>query len=474
MKRALALVASAVFSCSGEAPPEAVAPLDPPVELKERARHWTDFLSAYVQIDTTVPPGNEARAFPLLAAATAELGLEAETATIAPGRGNLWARLVAPRPDPGARPLILLHHIDVVPAELDRWTVPPFEALRKDGKLYGRGTLDIKVLGALQLAALERLVAAKDRLKRDVVFLAVADEEAGGRGAQHFVKHVLPELNAEYLLDEGGFAVRSFLNDRDVVVIANAQKRTAKLRLVARGSAGHGSRPIPDGGPTILAEALARIAENPTEMRLSDAARPPFRAFASLTNFPQNALLARLDWPGVLGLLEGTLSSNKNLNPMLRDTLALTMLQAGEKNNVIPSEAVAVFDLRLLPDSDFEAVLARLREVIGDLPVTIEIEEVPGPRLEPAPLDDPLYRALEDSLRAHEAQATITPWMLVGASDSRFFAEAGVKCYGFNPVFVDKAQLDTVHGHDENVTITELERGMTVYAEALERFVLRR
>lgn len=464
-------LALALAAC--EPPPTAVTPRLTPDALGARAQRWTEFLREYLRIDTTVPPGNEARAVPLLRAALGELGLAAETATIAEGRANLWATLAAPRPDPGARPLILLHHIDVVPVEAGRWSVPAFEGAVKDGRLYGRGAIDTKVLAALHLAAMERLSRAADRLRRDVIFLAVADEEGGGTGAQHFVAHQLDRFRPEYLLDEGGFALKRFTNERDVVVIANTQKRAAKLRLVAKGEAGHGSRPIPNGGPSLLAEALARLGAQPMPLRVSPAARAPIVAIAGLRPFPESFLLARLDWPGFLAALSGKLGANKNLSPMLRDTIAVTVLRGGEKDNVIPSSASAVLDVRLLPDTRFEDFLAALRATFGDLPVEIEVLSAPGPELPVAPTADPLFEALDASVRAHAPDAAVSPWLLVGANDSRFFVPRGVRCYGFNPVFIDKAQLDGIHGHDENIALAELDRGMRIYVEALERFLLR-
>src|SRR5262249_2537934 len=148
------------------------------------------------------------------------------------------------------------------------WTVPAFQGLEKDGRIYGRGAIDIKHLGVVQLAALERLVKARDRLKRDVIFLAVSDEEQDGKGAQLAVSRYLEDWKPEYLLDEGGFAVRSFLNNRDLVVIATTQKRVTKLELVAHGKTGHGSRPIADGGPNILISAIQRLSDRPPRVRL--------------------------------------------------------------------------------------------------------------------------------------------------------------------------------------------------------------
>lgn len=457
--------------------PDEPRPRTPPriarAELAERFPRWRGLLQSYLRIDTTNPPGAEARAFPLLQGALSEVGLTSTITAMPDGRGNVWARLAAPSPDPGAGALILIHHIDVVPVERASWSVDPFSGIEKDGKVWGRGAIDIKHLGVLQLAALERLVKARERLRRDVVFLAVSDEEHGGTGAQRAVEENLTVWKAEYILDEGGFAVRSFMNDRDLVVIATTQKRITKLKLTAHGEAGHGSRPIPNGGPDVLRRALDHLADDPPPVRLVPTVQAQLENLGAVAGHPRQLLLERIAWPGVLWALEGRLTQDKNLNPSLRDTMALTILSAGQKDNVIPAEASATFDVRLLPDTNADDFLAHVRRAIGDLPVTAELLFPPLPALEASSTDDPLYHAIEDAMRAHEPEAVVSPWLCVGATDSRFFVPKGVKSFGFDSVFVSKAQLDGIHGHDEHLDVAELEQGIVVYTEALERFLLR-
>lgn len=444
-----------------------------PDAMKAEFPRYKELLLKYLAIDTTVPPGNERSAMPLLQEELTRIGLTSSVAAIGETRGNLYARLSATNPDPGARPLILMHHIDVVPVEREHWSVDAFSAVEKDGRIYGRGAIDIKHLGVVQLAALERLARAKDRLKRDVIYLAVSDEESEGLGAQLVVEKYLEEWKPEYLLDEGGFSLRKFLNDKDLVVIATTQKRVTRMRLTAHGEAGHGSRPITTGGLNILVEALHRLNENPREARLMPVTTRQLGAFGELAKFPQSTLLKAIDFPGVFSALEGTLSSNRNLNPSIRDTMALTIVTGGQKDNVIPADATATFDVRLLPDTDAEEFLKYVRGILGELPVTAELIYPPLPPMPESPTDDPLYAAIESAVRAHEPQATVSPWLCVGATDSRFFAPRGVKTYGFLSVFIDKQQVDSIHGHDENIGVDELEKGMVVYAEALERFLLR-
>lgn len=401
------------------------------------------------------------------------VGLTSTVTAIGENRGNVWARLVAPKPEPGARPLVLLHHIDVVPHEPARWEQPAFSGALKDGLIYGRGAIDIKGQGVLQLAALERLIAQKERLKRDVIYLAVSDEEAAGLGAQKAVELQLKEWNPEYLLDEGGFSIRKFINNKDLMVIATTQKRVCKIRIIAEGQAGHGSRPVPDGGPSVLMRALHKLDKNPPQARLTPTTQKTFAHFGVMLGFPVGPLVSRISWPGMLTLLSPTLSANKNINPMLRDTVALTMLEAGQKINVIPARASADFDVRLMPQTKVDDLVKELQAIVDDPKIRFEILMRPLPPYAPSSTDDPLYRSLVDAARAHEPQSAVAPWLMVGANDSRFFAPKGVKTYGFMPVYVSKSQIDTIHGHNENVSLKEFQKGMVVYAEALERFLLR-
>lgn len=466
-----AYITAAALALACSEPPR---PLSPRPESKlspAELERWTAFFARYLALDTTNPPGNEALAFPLLEEALRGMGLTSTVTALGEGRGNLHARLRPTRASTKG-PVVLLHHIDVVPVERDRWTMPPFGGETRDGKIYGRGAIDMKLVGVLQLAALEMLARHRDRLEREVIWLAVSDEEVHGAGAQLAIERYWKEWLPDYLLDEGGFAVRDFMNGRDVLVIATTQKRPMKLALVAKGEAGHGSRPIPRGGPRVLAEALHRLDQHPPAPRLISTNVHLFEALGGIAPFPKSLFLSHLSWPGMLWLVEGGLSANKNLNPLIRDTLTPTMLEAGQKANVIPAEARAVLDVRLLPDTRLEDLLADLRATLSDLPVELEVVEAPGPAVPEAPTKDPLYVGLTEAVRAHAPETSVAPWTVVGANDSRFFAPLGVKTYGFVPVFLSKAQLDTIHGHDENVDLRELALGLSIYADALARTLL--
>ncbi len=449
-------------------------PVAPRAEAKLEAAdadRWASFLARYLAIDTTNPPGNEANALPLLQETLSGMGLTSTVTDLGDNRANIYARL-APNMPTKKGPLVLLHHIDVVPVERDQWTMPPFGGLERDGQIYGRGAIDMKLVGMLQLAAMEMLTRQRDRLEREVIWLAVSDEEALGLGAQRAVADHMNEWLPDYLLDEGGFAVRDFMNGQDIVVVATTQKRPMKVRMIAQGDAGHGSRPIATGGPRVLAEALHRLDAHPRAARLIGTNVHLFEALGRIASFPKSFFLSHISWPGVLWLVEDSLSANKNLNPMIRDTVTPTMLEAGQKANVIPAEASAVLDIRLLPDTSPESLLRDLAALMEGLPVRFEVLEPPGPAVPEAPTDDPFFRGLTDAVRAHAPAAHVAPWTVVGANDSRFFAPRGVKTYGYVPVFLSKQQIDTIHGHDENVSKKELELGLRIYLDAMARTLL--
>lgn len=444
----------------------ATAPV-PPGSGADAWTYWRPHLLAYLAADTQNPPGRELVAADALESAIRAAGLVPKRMPLpgAPERTNLWARL--PATQPGAPAIILLHHIDVVPAaESDGWDSPPFTPTERGGELIARGVLDTKGLAVLQLEAI-RSVARRTHRRFDVIFLAVADEEVRGRGAEHAVRTLLDDTRAAYLLDEGGFCVRDFLNGHDVAVIAHQEKRAGKLRLIARGVGGHGARPRPDSAPRRLLKALSRLEANPRPLRLTPTTQKLFAALGGIAPAPQRWLLPHLDHAPVRWLLSDRLRTHRNLGPMLQDTLSLTRLRAGEKTNVIPAEASAILDVRLLPATPKSEFEAHVKAQLTGTGVEFHWLEVPPAPVAASPVDDDVFLALTRSIRSQNPSALVTPWLLIGASDSRFFRPRGVKAYGFFPVFLTKAQLDSIHGLNERVHLKAFQRGFESYRQAL-------
>jgi len=407
------------------------------------------WLRGYVQIDTTNPPGNERRAADYLAAILAREGIPSRLWISPTGRANLSARLTSKRS--GGRAL-LLHHIDVVPPG-PGWTVPPFAGLVRHGSLWGRGTLDDKGLGICGLAALVDLERRRVELDRDVLFLAVADEENGGGQGAAWLLASHPELFAgvEGVIGEGG---RNQFTDRLLWWgVEVAQKRPLWLRVVAHGRGGHGSALNPESANHQLIAGLARLLALPGHWRVTAPVRDYLRALAPLHNSHWQHLLTHVDdaigdqgpreaiFPGMAGLF--------------LDTVQVTVLAGGDRVNVVPADAEARIDVRLLPDTDGAAFLAAVRGALGPrLSVEVLMTAPPAPA---SPASGRLYGAIRQVLGR---EAAVVPMLDAGTTDSRFFRERRVPAYGLAPFALGPDDSGGIHGADEHLPLAELDRGV--------------
>ena len=337
--------------------------------LDDEAIKW---LQEYIKIDTINPPGNEYRAVEFYKKIFQSEGIKFSTAESAPGRGNIWARLNG-GDEPG---LILLQHTDVVPADPKYWTTDPLSGDIKDGYIWGRGALDMKGTGISQLATFLSLARNKSPLNRDVVFLATADEEAGGLFGVGWLIEQRPELfsNIGYALNEGGGG--SLTDGRTQFSIEITQKVPYWLRLTTRGEPGHGSRPQASTAVTELVAALDRLREHDFPFRVIPAVDAYFRGMA-VTRSPTWQrryvdIAAAIQQPGVADELR---NENPSHYALLRNTCSMTRLSASEKINVIPTEAWAELDCRLLPDQSPEAFLQELGAILGE---AVDVETLMG------------------------------------------------------------------------------------------------
>jgi acetylornithine deacetylase/succinyl-diaminopimelate desuccinylase-like protein len=414
-----------------------------------------EILRDYIRIKTTNPPGNELEAAHFLEGILRKEGIEAMVYESAPRRGNLLA--VCPGKKK-ARSLILLHHMDVVPVETDKWDLDPFGGIIKDGYIYGRGALDMKGNGVAELMAMLLLKRYRTPLNRDVIFLATADEEVGGRwGVKWMLEHEPRLREAACVLNEGGCVLVRESGELDHYEIATAQKVVAQFAVRAKGRTGHGSMPHGDCATVKLIRALDRLVSWET----------PFVVIPLVKEYFANLVKVRPpeETKGYQDIEEGLLDpsfaeifiANPQYNAMVRNTITPTILKAGQKINVIPSEAEAAFDCRLLPGTSGEAFFAQLKEVTGDA----EVELVPLPEFEsnplPAsPLDNELYQAIEKVAQRKDPGCVVTPFLITGATDSRFFRQIGVPCYDFSPFRLRQEDAKFVHGHNERISIENL------------------
>lgn len=424
-----------------------------------------DLLSRYVRIDTTNPPGDVTAAAEFLRSVATKAGLEAHVYESAPGKRAVVVRLPGREPGPA---VVLLHHMDVVPAQARRWTMPPFSGAQAQGAVWGRGTLDDKGHGVMELMALLLMKRRGEVPARDVLLVATPDEEVGGElGARWLVENHWAELGAAVVLNEGG-AGRSRMFGRPAYFVSVAEKRVLWLALKARGEGGHGSQPTGSGAVRVLVRALARVAEAPPRCRLTPVVAAMLATLGEGQGFPRGFALRHAGNFLVFPFVRRRLERSPATRAMLCDTVALTGLAAGVKVNVIPSEARATLDCRLLPGTDPQEFIARLRRRIADSRVEIEVmtRSEPGPA---SPVASPLFAAIAAAVKAVEPDAVVAPLLTTGGTDSRFFRRRGVPAYGLVPVRLADADIERIHGVDERLPLVELRRGCRITYEAARR-----
>jgi acetylornithine deacetylase/succinyl-diaminopimelate desuccinylase-like protein len=423
-------------------------------------------LQEYLRIDTTNPPGNETRAVEFFAKLLEAEGIPYETAESAPGRGNLWARL-----EGGDEPaLVLLNHTDVVPADQSHWSVDPFDAEIRNGVLYGRGALDMKSTGMLQFQAFVTLHRAGKPLRRDVLFVATADEEAGGSLGAGWLVGNRPEIfdNVGFLLNEGGNGSRD--GDALVFGVEVTQKVPLWLRLVASDEPSHGSTPRASSSVRRLLVALSKIDAHEFEPRIVPAVATYFRGLAETESEPKRGQFLNLDQsvrnPDFLRQLQ---LESPFLHALTRNTCAITRLEGSNKINVVPPEAAAEIDCRLLPDQDKEEFITELESIVSDPRIAIEVMMAFTPAVSSTETD--LYRAIETVCNEHFPNAQIIPMVSSGFTDSHFFRDLGIVSYGFDPTIVPTEIEGTIHGNDERIPVEAVRQGVQRFLEILERFV---
>ncbi len=435
------------------------------VQANEFAEAAAERLSAYIQVNTQNPPGNETRGVEFFAAIFDEADIAYETAESAPGRGNIWAKL-----EGGDEPaLVLLNHMDVVPADLRYWSANPFGGTIRDGHVYGRGALDMKGLGIIQLQAFLALHASGARLNRDVLFVATADEEAGGAFGAGWLVENRPELfeDVGYLLNEGGGGTT--IGEDTVFSVELTQKVPLWLRLIAHGNPGHGSTPQVETAVTRALRAGDRLARTRFEARAIPAVQAMFEGMAPYQNETLAAryadIVSAVEDPEFMHYLQLT---NPGHHALLRNTCSLTGMQGSSKINVVPTEAIIELDCRLLPDQNPDEFIEELTHIINDPNVTIE--KIMGFTPAVSTPDNPLFRLIETVYEDHFPGAVIVPGVATGFTDSHFFRDLGIVSYGFSTTVIPGPDRRGVHGNNERISVENMERGTVIMFDLLEQF----
>ncbi len=420
----------------------------------------TRLLQQYVAIDTSNPPGDTRKAADFLAGVLEREGIPVTRYESAPGKAIVMARLKATVSPPAGKAVVLLHHMDVVPADKAQWKVDPFAATIEGNELWGRGAMDMKGQGIAHLMAFLRLKRERVPLSRDVILLAEPDEEVGGAlGARWMIANHYAELDPEFVIDEGGFGSRDlFAPGKLVYGISVAEKKIVWLKLRAEGIAGHGSQPNDQNPNDRLVRGLARLLGGP------ERAAPRRRMRRRRRQGRE---------PSVLEIMKarvGTFAPNKFTNAIQQSTIALTWFRSGvgepPKINVIPSVAEAGLDCRVLPGTTKDQWIAEVQRRLGDPSIKIElINESDDPVV--TSHDTPLYRNLEAAIKRRHPDAIVMPMLIPYGTDSNAFRPKGVKSYGVFPAILSAETVASMHGDGERVPLDGIGEAAQVFFEAL-------
>jgi len=414
-------------------------------------------LREYIRIDTSNPPGNEVLGAKFLAEILEAEDIPFRFYESAPGKVSLAARLEG---EGKGKPLILMNHIDVVPAEPEKWEVHPFSGELSDGFIWGRGALDMKGMAIMELMA---TIAAKReglRLSRDLVFLACADEETSGEfGCGHLLENHRADFEADLVINEGGFASTSLIPGAPLFMVACAEKSALWLRLSVKGQGGHGSMPSGRGALERLVIALSRLIAIEQPVEITGPTRELFATLAG--HWPLLEPFAKDGSVDTLRRLmaEYNLAAIPAFNAMIRNTISLNMLNSGVKVNVIPDAAEADLDCRLLPETDADEFTEAVRDALDDPEIDVEVV-LRGIETQPSPTGGGFFEVLRKAVEDSFPGAITTPFMLPGMSDSRFFRRLGVPVYGIIPARLGFEELATIHGVNEKISVEDVKDGV--------------
>jgi acetylornithine deacetylase/succinyl-diaminopimelate desuccinylase-like protein len=414
-----------------------------------------DLLKEFVAVDTINPPGNEINAVRFYAEIFDQYGISYQVAESAPGRGNIWARI-----EGGDQPaLMLLQHTDVVPADKEYWETDPMLGTIKDGYLYGRGVIDMKGLGIAHLVAFLSAYKNQEKLTRDIVFLATADEEAGGFFGAGWMLENYPEAfdGVKLLLNEGGSGTT--YGDKEIFSVEVTQKVPVWLRLKSEGSPGHGSSPQTVSAVTQLIEALNNLYKNPFPARIIQPVDTYFRSLAEDMSASEKDTF--MDMAAAIQsdkFLRDLQDSSPSWHALTRDTCSITMLEGSSKINVVPPVAFAEVDCRMLPDRTVAEFIQDFNERVAPFNIQTELIMAFGPAVSSTTSE--LFQAIEKVTKKEYPNSRVIPAVSTGFTDSHFTREIGIESYGFNPMLFESGEFRGVHGNNERVKIEAYNRSI--------------
>lgn len=421
-------------------------------------------LSQYLSIDSTNPPGDETKTADFISAKLRDIKIEPEVFFSAPKRANVLARL---KGDGSKSPLLLLHHMDVVPAFPEKWSVPPFGGSIIDGYIYGRGALDMKSFGIMHLGALELLLKNSFPLKRDIIFLAVADEEVTGEyGCEWMVENHWDKLNPGIVWDEGGFGFTGITGGKPVFMTAVTEKKTIWPTINSEGKSGHSSFEDKKNPVENLVNALAKIQKLQLPFRISKVSFEMYKRLAPEMHFPLSLLYKYAHLPLIQNIIKKKSEGLPLLNVIGQNLITVTGISAKSKNNVIPDNAEASLDIRLLYDEDENKFIENLLNLLKNDKVKIDASMVMASSRVSSWKND-FFRSFEEILQTHVPGCVVTPIQSPASTDSRVFRQKGVEAYGLIPIVIEASELSRIHSVDERISEKNLLMGTQIVYEML-------
>ena len=451
-----------------------------PLELsKKNQKETTELLADLIRFNTTNPPGNETEVAQFLADILNQEGIECEIFESALRRGSVVTRLKGTGEKPS---LLLLSHLDVVAANANEWSVDPFGGIIKDGFVWGRGALDMKSMTAIEVMTLKLLKRENVKLKGDVVLAATADEEKGGLdGVGYLLRNHKEKIYADYVINEGGGASIP-LKNANVFTVNTSEKGILWFKIKAKGTPGHGSTPnMADNAIMRMNKVIGKLGNYKAETQLIPTVKCYLDELAKKDNSlraPFSCLLASPKQSEEI--LDGLVGENRfladELRPRIKMTITPTMIQGGVKENVVPSECEAVFDCRILPGQKVAETLDLIKTLLKDVGLEkLTFEIIQAHEGSESPTQTPLYNTITNVLREFEPTCGVTPSLMTGGTDSRFFREQGSVCYGFHPMHpeppINGKLIKREHGIDERISVDNLVFGTSVLYETVEKFL---
>ena len=414
----------------------------------------TQLLREFIRIDTSNPPGNEEKAVTFLESIIQNEGLSTEIYMSVPKRANIISRIEGRKK---GKPVILLGHVDVVPAKADEWDVDPFSGDMKDGFIYGRGAIDMKGQIICQLLSFINLYKKGIVPERDIIFLATCDEEVGGKhGLEYMMKQVKELRDASFVLSEGGCIMNE--DGFHHAQISVDEKQLSQFMLKAVGMGGHGSKPHKNNANEKIVNAAQAILSY----------NWPFKP-TGIVNTYMNGIFKDKKGKGFAYTnlketlknkhFKGFLEDNPSYNSLLRNTVTLTILEGGDKVNVIPASSQAYFDARLLPTESHEVFFKKIKKLCGD---DVEIEQIGSGTSKsiPSGFNNNYFRGIRQIVKKLKGPIPVLPFLMTGASDLRYFRNLGILSYGFFPATFTNDEFLRMHGKNERISVEALNEGL--------------